>query len=95
MSDMDSGSPVDNWLSQEWPTTITRDRYGGVYSGGMWVAWPLLPHQVPAAVFDEDVPCRDWWVQHRKEPQLPVGVGATPDEALDQLRLAARRRASP
>lgn len=40
----------DGWLATRWPTTVVRDRYGGVYSGGTWVAFPLRSESVPSAV---------------------------------------------
>lgn len=92
-NDVDLKNLAASWLRHEWPTTIVRDRYGGVYSGGLWTAWALLPQDVPNDVLDEDVPCRRWWVRHRASAQLPVGVGATADEALEQLRGMIRRHA--
>src|SRR5260370_17595963 len=33
------------------PVTITPDRYGGTYSGGAWLAFPLPPFEVPDGPF--------------------------------------------
>ena len=79
---------ASQWQTQQWPTSIVRDRYGGIYSGGVWVAWPLSPSDLPTEPSDEDVPCRAFWLEHRSAPTVPVGLGDTPDEALSQLRAA-------
>ena len=63
-----------------------RDRYGGVYSGGEWTAFPLHPQDVPDAILGEDVSCRDYWTEYRVKGGIPAGVGGTPGEALEQLR---------
>ena len=74
------------WDESEWPTTILRDRYGGVYSGGAWTAWPLEPDAVPAEASGDDVRCRRWWKERRKVAEIPVGVGDSPQAALEALR---------
>lgn len=43
---------VPSWLATRWPITVVRDRYGGVHSGGTWLAFPLRPESVPSAVAD-------------------------------------------
>ena len=85
-SSMLSRASPESWLRREWPTTICRDRYGGVYSGGEWLAWPLRPQHIPAEVSSEDGPCRDWWLEQAQEEKVPVGVGSSPTEALERLR---------
>lgn len=81
---------AQSWLATRWPTTVVRDRYGGVYSGGTWLAFPLRPESVPSAAADSDVPCRRFWDEHRKAASLPIGVGETPDEAVAALERAVR-----
>jgi hypothetical protein len=73
-----------------WPVTITPDRYGGTYSGGVWLAFPLNPSAVPDGPFGSDVFANDWW-SDIGDP--PIGRGATPDGAYDDLgrRLEAIR----
>lgn len=86
---------AQQWLTRRWPTTILRDRYGGVYSGGEWTAFPLHPQDVPPAVADQDVPCREFWMQQKDGGGIPIGVGATPAEALERLETEVARLAGP
>lgn len=81
------------WLRTQWPTTVLRDRYDGVYSGGTWTAFPVQAESIPPAVSDQDVPCREFWTRIRSEQHLPVGVGATTEEAIRQLREAVKKLA--
>ena len=67
-----------------YPVTIICDRYGGTYSGAGWLAFNLDPEDIPEDVSADDVTCMMFWEQHRQE-DLPVGRGATPDEALQDL----------
>lgn len=76
---------ASSWLRTRWPTTILRDRYGGVYSGGDWIAFPLAPWDIPKAVEAEDVACREFWRCRSSEDPCPVGVGSTPEDALERL----------
>ena len=64
-----------------YPAAITRDRYGGVYSGGEWLAWPLRPDQIPDDANGDDVTAADFWAGWPYE----VGKGSTPAEALADL----------
>ena len=84
---------AERWLRTEWPTTILRDRYDGVYSGGRWTAFPIPAEAVPLAVSDQDVPCREFWSKNRADAGVPVGVGATVEEAIRQLKDAVTRLA--
>jgi len=72
------------------PVTITPDRYGGVYSGGAWLAFPLDTSAVPEGPFSGDVLAAAWWDQ---VGDVPVGRGGSPDQAYDDLvrRLEAIR----
>jgi len=74
------------------PVTITPDRYGGTYSGGVWLAFPLNPSVVPDGPFGGDVFANAWWAELG---DVPVGRGETPDRAYDDLsqRLEAMRPA--
>lgn len=62
---------------------ITETRYGGVYEGGPWAAFSIgdLAHMPDDAFAGDPFAC-GWW----DEPSVPVGVGDSPDEALDRLR---------
>jgi hypothetical protein len=81
------------WLESNWPSTLVRDRYGGVYSGGQWIAWPLLPADVPVATSGDDVPCLHFW-RDAALGDTPVGKGSTPESALKALEALVRRRAA-
>ena len=69
-----------------YPVTIVQTRYGGVYEGGAWAAFPLRPHNLPDDAFGSDVTCVTWW----GERAAGVGVGATPDAALADLQAKHR-----
>jgi|SRR5215469_6221935 len=79
--------PGYDWL---WPVTITPDRYSGTYSGGAWLAFPLLPAEVPDGPYGGDTFANAWW---EDLGDLPVGRGDTPDSAHSDLvqRLEAIR----
>ena len=64
-----------------YPCTIIHDRYGGVYSGGDWTAWPLDWEFVPEDIDCDDGTCQNFWESYRE----PVGRGSTPDKALADL----------
>ena len=74
------------------PVTITPDRYGGTYSGGAWLAFPLDPYAVPDGPFGGDLVANGWWADLG---DVPIGRGETPDRAYDDLsrRLEAMRPA--
>lgn len=64
------------------PVTITPDRYGGTYSGGCWLAFPLDPSAVPGDPSGDDLAAVSWWSELG---DLPVGRGDTPDQAYADL----------
>ncbi len=64
------------------PVTITPDRYGGTYSGGAWLAFPLHPFEVPDGPFGGDVFAATWWDELG---DVPVGRGDSPSGAYDDL----------
>jgi hypothetical protein len=63
---------------------IVETRYGGGYEGGQWAAF--ASHRTPEDAQGDDVECRAWWAA----PTVAVGVGGTPDEALEMLERAVR-----
>lgn len=69
---------------------ITETRYGGVYEGGPWAAFSVSDvDAIPEEAFSGDAFASGWW----GSPTVPVGVGDSPDEALERLRfLVARDR---
>jgi hypothetical protein len=68
-----------------YPVTIVLDRYGGVYSGGKWIAWALYPEDVPHEPGEDDSTALAFWHNERKHP---CGRGVTPDAALANIRAA-------
>jgi len=63
---------------------IIETRYGGAYEGGLWAAF--ASPEIPEEAQGEDVECRSWW----EAPTVAVGVGGTPDRALEMLGRAIR-----
>lgn len=49
------------WRRTSYPTTIINDRYGGTYSGGQWLAFPLDYYDVPEEIDGEDIECMMFW----------------------------------
>ena len=64
-----------------YPVTLIRTRYGGIYEGGEWAAFPIHSDEIPVEVEGDDVTCATWW----SEFGHAVGVGASPDAALADL----------
>ena len=64
-----------------YPLTIVSDRYGGVYSGASFTAWPLDWLQVPEDIDGCDPECSDFWSSFKGI----CGKGASPQEAYDDL----------
>lgn len=72
-------APTDAHL---YPVTIIATRYRGVYEGGAWAAFKLRAHEVPRAATGDDSECMAWWDHYG----AGVGVGASPEAALTDLR---------
>ncbi len=64
-----------------YPLTVVRDRYCGTYSGAMFTAWNLYPHEVPREIDDCDDVCIRFWEGSR----ILCGKGNTPDKAIAAL----------
>lgn len=77
---------VFNHIDTIYTLTIKRDRYSGVYSGGVYTAWPCGEAYIPDEVFMDDVSCAHEWGIIKSERQH-VGVGCTPSVALVDLYL--------
>jgi hypothetical protein len=82
MSDSEKVYQIEQAL---WPIAIVQDRYSGTYTGGRWVA---IPHADYASfdytVWGDDGSCMEWAFENIEEHKQ-VGVGDTPQEALDDL----------
>ena len=72
---------IEKWFRSYFPTTIINDRYGGSYSNGGWLAFPLEPHEVPIDVYGSDLACIMFWDEYTE----PYGLGETPQGAFDDL----------
>lgn len=64
-----------------WPVTIIKTRYSGTYEGSKWAAFNLDHEYIPDAVTGDDISCSTWWSHFGGG----VGLGATPDEAYQDL----------
>lgn len=68
-----------------YPLTIVKDRYTGAYSGGEYTAWELYSDEVPAEIHADDVVCMRFWGSPITQKYIPVGRGATPEDAVKDL----------
>lgn len=75
-----------------YPLTITKDRYGGKYSGGKWIAWHLYACDVPKwRYFDDALDNFSFWKNVKSDvnddvsSNYIVGVGDTIEEAIQDL----------
>lgn len=69
-------------MSKEiYPLTIVRDRYGGTYSGGEWLAFNKDPYEISDEPFADDVTCMMFWDEKRM-----IGVGETREFAITDLK---------
>lgn len=67
-----------------WPLIIVNDRYGGIYSGGEWIAWHCYIDHLPRDQAGGDCECWDFWNSYDGFPAC--GKGKTIDEALQDLK---------
>ena len=72
-----------------YPVTIIMDRYGGVYSEGKYVAFPMRWDSVPEGCDADDVTCSEFWGEVDKAG-APAGVGDSPNEAMADLEKKAK-----
>ena len=69
-------------MDEIYPLTIVSDRYGGTYSGGDFTAWNMDYYEIPTDPAEDDVTCMMFW----DTTDIVVGRGATPQEAVDDLK---------
>lgn len=70
------------WLEYHYPLTIITDRYGGVYSGGEYLAFPNYYHDIPSNGPEGcDGDCIYFWSSYDGF----CGLGVTPQEAYNDL----------
>ena len=72
-----------------WPITVTTDRYGGGYSKGKFLAFNLLPWQVPEEIDGDDITCMDFWTGEGCKAYT-IGKGSTASEAIEDLESQLR-----
>lgn len=66
-------------MNDIYPCVIFADRYGGIYSGGKWVA--LYRKDIPKQCFGDDGTNLTFWADYNE----PYGIGDSPNEALENL----------
>ena len=64
-----------------YPLTIIADRYSGTYSGGVYLAWNLVPDAIPEGVEYDGDDGMDFWENN----EIVCGKGNTVSEALADL----------
>lgn len=72
---------LEAWIKIKYPITVVADRYGGTYTGGKWLAFPLSPEDVPR---ESSGPDREQMI-FLESYHEPYGIGPTPDAAVNQL----------
>ena len=68
-------------MNKIYPLTIICDRYGGVYSGGRYLAFNLDYDEIPSAINGDDISCYEYWLENK----IIVGKGRYMEEAYDDL----------
>ena len=79
---------LGTWLEHKYPCTILRDRYSGTYSGGLFVAFPLSPNDIPAEADGNDADCAEFYGRE----DIIFGKGDSPDGAYWNMVENIRRR---
>ena len=64
-----------------YPLTVVKDRYNGVYSGGVYTAWNMDADEVPIEISCGDTECMSFWMDN----DIPVGIGNTMQDAVNDL----------
>lgn len=67
-----------------YPIVVVYDRYSGAYSGAPWSAFNS--YEIPAGPQGGDTEAHRFWLN----PNMPVGKGETPDQAVERLVLAVK-----
>lgn len=81
---------IDEIYDDIFPLTIVKDRYMGVYSGGLFTAWNMYSEYVPEEIGDDDCTVFDFWNNDSKE--YIIGIGKTPDEAARDLYVKLKKK---
>lgn len=70
-----------------YPLTICSDRYGGVYSGGKFIAWNLDADEVPEDMYSDDCGCHSFWLDN----DIVCGKGDTVESAIADLYIKLKQ----
>jgi hypothetical protein len=73
-----------------YPCTIVPARYGGVYEGAPWLAFPCDPDAIPDGWDGGDPECAGFFAEYSG---APIGRGGSPDWAHQNLIERLRRTA--
>jgi hypothetical protein len=71
------------------PITIILDPQDGEHSGAQWLAFQSFPDELPKDCLGAGM-CEKFWQDH-DDLKLPIGKGNTPNEALADLKVKAKR----
>lgn len=87
-----ASQPLQDFLNSRHPVAVFADRYGGVYSGGRWLAVSraddLFQGEMRATWVlghgpsSDDIEAAEFW----DGPPNWIAAGDTPDEAIARLR---------
>ena len=72
-------------IDKIYPLTITRDRYGGTYSKGRFLAFNKFPWDLPREIEGNDIECGGFWWSEESEAYT-IGKGKTIMEAVEDLK---------
>jgi hypothetical protein len=70
-----------------YPVTVTSARYGGLYEGGRFIAWPEWPENIPAEAHGDNLTCSTFFDAH----VAPLGKGSAPGDAILDLARNIRK----
>lgn len=69
------------------PTIIIKDPYEGKYSSALWFAVNEIPENIPTELYHEDYAIQFvYFDNYDLETDIPVGLGNTPEEAVEDLQ---------
>jgi hypothetical protein len=73
-----------------YPVTIVMDRYDGCYSKSKWLAIQCNSDDIPDEIGGGDPEEESFWRDH-DDSKFPIGKGATPNEAYEDLKIKAKK----
>lgn len=79
-----------------YPVTICPARYSGTYEGAPWLCFPVYPEILDENRWEDwqgdDIECMTWWDRASRD-EWPIGLGASPDLAYQNLLERAAEKA--